>query len=82
MKFVRLSKADLLESDELSDIGASEVEEGDVEDILGQPEDVHISSSQKILTSQQQKTLGSTGSGDISQLPDDGPTQSGLKKTT
>ena len=43
---------DLLDSDELSDIGASKVEEDDAEDILGQPEDVNISSSQQILTSQ------------------------------
>lgn len=73
-------RTDLLDSDELSDIGASEVEEDDAEDILGQPEDANISSSQKILTSQQQKTLSSAGPGDISQLPDDGPTQPGLKK--
>ena len=73
-------RTDLLDSDESSDIGASEVEEDDVEDIFGQPVDVNISSPQKILTSQKQKTSSSTGPGDISQLPDDGRTQPGLKK--
>ncbi|XP_028395720.1 zinc finger protein 345-like [Dendronephthya gigantea] len=63
------SRTDLLHSDE----------EDDAEDILGQPEDVNISSS-SILTSQLQKTLTNAGPGDISLLPDDGPTQPGLKK--
>ena len=48
-------RTDLLDSDESSYIGASKVEEDDVEDILGQPEDVNITSPQKILISQQQK---------------------------
>ncbi|XP_028415016.1 zinc finger MYM-type protein 1-like [Dendronephthya gigantea] len=60
-------------------MGASEVEEDDAEDILGQPEDVNISSL-SILTSQLQKTLTNARPRDISLLPDDGPMQPGLKK--
>ena len=74
------SRTHLHDNDELSDMESSEIEEDNAEDILGQPENVNISSSQKILTMQQQKTLSSTGSGDISPLPDHGPAQRRLKK--
>jgi hypothetical protein len=58
-------RTELLDTDELSDLEASqttsgsEVDEDDFEDILGQPENVNILQAQKILTSQQ-KTASST----------------------
>ena len=52
-------RTELLNTDELSDLEASqttsgsEIDEDDFEDILGQPENVSILQAQKILTSQQ-----------------------------
>jgi hypothetical protein len=81
-------RTELRNTDGLSDLEASqttsgsEIDEDDFEDILGQPENVSILQAQKILTLQQKaaSSTAATGPGDISQLPDDGPTQPGLKR--
>ena len=83
-------RTELLDANKLSEPEASQTtsmsdvdeDENDFEDILGEPENADISHAQKILTSQQKTVCSITPNGpaDLSQLPDDGPMQPGLKK--
>ena len=85
-------RTELLDANKLSELEASQTmsmsmsdvdeDENDFEDILGEPENADISHAKKILTSQQKTVCGITANGpaDLSQLPDDGPMQPGLKK--
>ena len=75
----KLSEPEASQTTSMSDV---DEDENDFEDILGEPENADISHAQKILTSQQKTMCSITANGpaDLSQLPDDGPMQPGLKK--
>ena len=81
-------RTELLDANKLSEPEASQTtsmsdvdeDENDFDHILGEPENADISHAQKILTSQQKTVCSTNGAADLSQLPDDGPMQPGLKK--